>query len=78
MSRRDRVCVVNIVVRRTSASAASKVCLFDQVPDSLQDDERRVTFVQVPDRGRRLERLQRPHAADAEDDLLLDAGSRSP
>ena len=41
--------------------------------DALQHDERRVAFVEVPDGRVEPERAQRPHAADAEDDLLLDA-----
>ena len=45
----------------------------DLIADALQDDERRVSFVQVP--GRRLDAhgLEDADAADAEDDLLLDA-----
>ena len=47
--------------------------LLDEVADPLQHDEAGVPFVQVKDRRRHAERLQRPDAADAEDDLLLDA-----
>ena len=47
--------------------------VLDLIADALQDDERRVSFVQVP--GRRLDAhgLEDADAADAEDDLLLDA-----
>ena len=47
--------------------------LLDQVADPLQHDEAGVAFVQMKDPRRHAERLQRPDAADAEDDLLLDA-----
>ena len=46
------VCVVKMVVRRTSSSAASNdQPVLDQIADPLQHDERGVAFVQVPDRG---------------------------
>ena len=44
-----------------------------EIADALQDDERGVPLVEVEDRGIGAERLQRAHAADPEDDLLLDA-----
>src|SRR5688572_29528407 len=47
--------------------------LLDEIADPLQDDEGRVPFVQMKDQGIRPERLQRPDAPDAEDDLLLNA-----
>ena len=47
--------------------------LFDQIADALEDDEAGVSFVQVEHAGIDAERLQRADAADAEDDLLLDA-----
>ena len=47
--------------------------LLDQLADALQRDEGGVAFVQVPHRRRDAERAQRAHAADAENDLLLDA-----
>ena len=68
------VCVVNIVVWRISSSASSNDrALLDQIADPLQHDEAGVAFVQVEDAGVDAERLQRADAADAEDDLLLDA-----
>ena len=47
--------------------------LLDVVPDALQRDEGRVALVQVPDGGLDAHGLERPHAAEAEDDLLLEA-----
>src|SRR5439155_3016360 len=44
-----------------------------QIANPLQDDERRVALVEMKDGGIRSERLERPHATDAEDDLLLNA-----
>ncbi len=41
------------------------------VAHPLQDDERRVALVEVPDRRLQTERAQRQHAAEAQDDLLL-------
>ena len=66
--------VVKIVVLRTASSADSNDApRFDLIADALQDDERRVALVQVP--GGRLDAhgLEDADAADAEDDLLLDA-----
>ncbi len=45
----------------------------DEIADALQHDKRRVAFVEVPGRWLNAHRLERAHAADAEDDLLLDA-----
>ena len=47
--------------------------LLGQVPNALEYDEAGVSFVQVEHRRVGAERLQRADAADAEDDLLLDA-----
>ena len=48
------VCVVKTVVRRTSSSAVvERVAALEQIADALQHDERRVAFVEVPDRRRR-------------------------
>ncbi len=47
--------------------------LFDQHADALQQQERRMSLVDVPDRRRDAERGEGAHAADAEDDFLLDA-----
>ncbi len=47
--------------------------LLDELPDALKHDETGVAFVQVKDGRRRLQRAERQHAADAEDDLLLHA-----
>ena len=69
------VCVVNTVVRLTSASAWSKFMpcsTWSQIRCSV--DERRVALVEVPDGRLDAHRLQRAHAAQAEDDFLLDAG----
>ncbi len=68
------VCVVKTVVWRISSSAASNdVAVFDQIADALEHDEAGVAFVQVKHAGADAECLQRAHAADAEDDFLLDA-----
>ena len=45
----------------------------DVLVDALQDDERGVAFVQMPDGRRDAERPERADAADAEDDFLLQA-----
>jgi hypothetical protein len=50
-----------------------RLALFDLIANPLEHHERRVAFVQMPHRRGRAERFQRAHAADAEDDLLLDA-----
>ena len=47
--------------------------LVDELADALEDDEARVAFVQVVDRRVEAQRAQDADAADAEDDLLLDA-----
>src|SRR2546423_8929055 len=46
---------------------------FDQLANPLQDDEARMSFVEMEGAGGDAERLERPDAADAENDLLLDA-----
>ena len=45
---------------------------FDPIADALQDHEGRVPLVQMPGGRLDAQRLERAHAADAEDDLLLD------
>jgi hypothetical protein len=50
-----------------------RVAALDQIADALQDDERRVPFIQVPHGGRRAHRLERTDTANAENDFLLDA-----
>ncbi len=50
-----------------------RAALLDHLADALQGDEGGVAFVQVPHRGRNAHGPQRAHAADAENDLLLDA-----
>ena len=47
--------------------------LLDEIPNALQDDEAGVPLVEMKGAGIRTERSQHAHAADAEDDLLLDA-----
>ncbi len=47
--------------------------LFDELADALQGDKRRMSLVQVPHGGFDAKRPQHAYAADAEDDLLLDA-----
>src|SRR4029077_16100423 len=47
--------------------------VLDQIADPLQHHEAGVPFVEMEDAGIRSERLERTHAADAENDLLLDA-----
>ena len=47
--------------------------LGDVLVDALQDHECGVPFVQMPDSRRDSQRAQRPNAADAEDDFLLQA-----
>jgi hypothetical protein len=67
------VCVVKTVVRRTSRARSRRSHPARTDRDALQDDERGVSFVEVIDGRRTTHRLEHPHAADAEDDLLLDA-----
>ena len=50
-----------------------RLAVVDELADALQDDEAGVPFVQVEHRRRRTQRAQDAHAANAEDDLLLDA-----
>ncbi len=50
-----------------------RVPLFDHVANPLEHDERGMPLVEVPDLRHGAERLEGAHAADAEDDLLLDA-----
>ena len=45
----------------------------DELPRALGEQERGVALVEVPDRGREVELAQRPDAADAEDELLVEA-----
>src|SRR4030095_14925075 len=45
----------------------------DAIADALQDDERRMTLVQMPRRRPNAQGLERAYAANPEDDLLLDA-----
>ena len=47
--------------------------LFDEGAGSLHEQERRVAFVEVPDRGLDAQRLDGPHAAGAQDQLLVEA-----
>ena len=53
--------------------AVERRSALDELTDSLQGDEGGVPFVQVPHRRLDAERAQHTHAADAEDDLLLDS-----
>ena len=43
----------------------------DVLPRPFREQERGMAFVQVPHRGRQVELAQRPHAADAEHELLV-------
>ena len=45
--------------------------LRDQLAGPLGEQERRVALVEVPDGGREAERAERAHAADAQDQLLV-------
>ena len=45
----------------------------DELAGPFGEQERRVAFVEVPDRRREPERADRPHAADAEHELLVEA-----
>ena len=68
------VCVVNTVLcAHRLERVVERLALLDVLADALQRDERGVAFVQVPHRRLDAQRAQRPHAADAEDDFLLDA-----
>ena len=49
------------------------VAVGDQLVNTLQHDERGVSFVQMPDVGLDAKSPQRTHAADAENDFLLEA-----
>ena len=66
--RREHRRAPDFVERRIEGTA-----LLAQLADALQDDEGRMAFVEVIDRRLDAERAQGPHAADAEDDLLLHA-----
>ena len=66
--RREHRRLADLVERGVEGGA-----VLDQIADALQHDEAGVPFVQVEDARIRTERLQRADAADAEDDLLLDA-----
>ncbi len=68
------VCVVNTVFAATASIADGIVePLLHQRARAFEHQERGMTFVDVPDGGLELERLERAHAAHAEHDLLLDA-----
>ncbi len=68
------VCVVNTVLQAIASSAHAKVrALGHERAHALENQEGGVPFVDVPDRGHEPHRAERPHAADAEDDLLLDS-----
>ncbi len=66
--RREDRRLAHVVERRLERFAP-----LDQIADPLEDDECRVPLVEVPRRRVRAHRFQRTYAADAEDDLLLDA-----
>ena len=67
--RREDRCVTHRGERIVEAHAFG-----DELVNPLQDHERRVPFVQMPDRRRNAERAQRANAADAQDDFLLQPG----
>jgi hypothetical protein len=54
-----------------------QVGLLQQHADALQRQERAVALVHVKDVGLDVQRFERAHAADAKDDLLLDAHLRA-
>jgi hypothetical protein len=68
------VWVVKTVVGAPRPARRRTSPLLEQFADALQHDERRVSLVEVP-HGRRRSPARAGHAdaADAEDDLLLDA-----
>src|SRR5205814_8424311 len=48
-----------------------RVTVLDVIADALQDDERGVSFIEMPCSRRHAECLQRAYAADPENDFLL-------
>src|SRR5688572_20926038 len=66
--RREDGAAPDLVERVIEARAA-----LAEIANALQDDERRMTLVEVIRRWRDAERLQDADATDAEDDLLLHA-----
>jgi len=59
---------------RDASRASSKLSLCSSISSRIAPgEERGVPFVHVENGGLDSQRLQRPHAADAEDDLLADA-----
>ena len=69
------VCVVNTVPARTAsiASANESPPLGDHLADALEPEEAGVALVGVEDLAVLTNRLERTHAADAEEDLLAQA-----
>ena len=69
------VCVVKTVLWRTAGQRVlERQALIEELVDALQHHEAGVALVQVPHRGIEAEGAQGADAADAQDDLLLDAG----
>ncbi len=66
--RREHRRVTDLGQRQIEARA-----VLDQIADPLQDHEGGVALVQMEHAGLVAQRLERPHSADAQDDLLLDA-----
>ena len=68
------VCVVNTHCGGPASSAAAKASpRAHALAQQLQNQERRVALIHVPDRRRETQRAQRAHAADAQHHLLADA-----
>ncbi len=68
------MCVVKIVeLRDHLESGLERGATLDVVADTVQHHKRGVAFVEMPGGWLDAHRLERSHAADAEDDLLLDS-----
>ena len=66
--------IVNTLSRLTRSSASSRRApVGHELAGPLREQERRVALVEVPDRRREPEGPDRPDAADAEDELLVEA-----
>ena len=71
---RHGVWMVKTACPRTRARASSSDTPWrHELAGPLHEQERRVALVEVPDRGRDAQRAQGAHAADAQDELLVEA-----
>ena len=67
------VWIVNTLLRRTAVErVVERPARRDELAGALGEQERGVALVEVPDRGIEAQRPQRPDAADAQDELLVE------